>query len=490
MERSQSRRERFLAVGSLAATNAVFPAEAQRQLGDMVEQIARSDRNLQGIIGTEQSVPIKAGFAAEEVHAHSFNMQAMLERRMLRSYTDRYDEWASLGLRRNDSSADIVTRNLESGESVNTQVKYFKSAQDSANAMREMRDGAHHYRDADRFIGPSDQVAPDDGGMSIQDYARRAELKNQLTRPEVSEAAGHVRESVSDRLCMDGVESREVSYQEAQQVASGDYTLREAQNTEFLSNATFNNTVMAAGSAAVAAALIATVITSAKCCTALQKGEMTEGQVVLAIVRCTSTAAVDAALKASGAATAVAATTRYGLLPVMAQQSIGALLTRNIIVGSAICGVDLIQCLVRVASGKMTMAQLEERTGKNVFQTSAGVWGSAIGMHFAGGSALALAPLLGAYIGGLVSVTAMTVAVNRGIEHPYKRLVESNLALVLAQRVMTDTAIAFHEGQSAFEAFLCEEAALVQRFDANQTQISKDRQQVWDAIERLREENT
>jgi hypothetical protein len=71
-----------------------------------------------------------------------------------------------------------------------------------------------------------------------------------------------------------------------------------------------------------------------------------------------------------------------------------------------------------------------------------------------------LAPLLGAMTGGLIASMAVTIAVERGIEKPFRELIENTQALVAAQKIMQETAKAFAQGQAVFEAFLIEEHRL------------------------------
>ena len=138
----------------------------------------------------------------------------------------------------------------------------------------------------------------------------------------------------------------------------------------------------------------------------------------------------------------------------------------------------------------MTFAQVEERFGKNILQTGAGVWGSTVGIQMMGGTSLivggvALAPIIGALAGGLIAGIAISVAIERGIEKPFRELMENTQALAVAQQVMLETATAFAQGQAVFEAFLIEEYNLNVAFEKVMDSIEVTGVNMSHAIDRL-----
>ena len=171
-----------------------------------------SDHMLVDIAAKGQAIPIKAGFAAETLHAEIFDLDAILRESELRAFTDTH---AHSPLARNDPSVDIVVMRGDQ-KVLGAQSKYFKTADAAEAAFRERRDGMHHYKDADAFICPADQL------WGIKDKARRVELKNQQTRPSVAEDARYVRSRAIDRLDADGVHSRPVTKKDAEVIARGD----------------------------------------------------------------------------------------------------------------------------------------------------------------------------------------------------------------------------------------------------------------------------
>ncbi len=104
----------------------MFPSAAREQMAQMVETIARADENIAGRLATNQKIDVKGGFIAEEFHAETYNLDAILKGDSSRAITDRYKtEWHEQGLKGNDNP-DIVI--IENGEIVvKAQSKYMKT---------------------------------------------------------------------------------------------------------------------------------------------------------------------------------------------------------------------------------------------------------------------------------------------------------------------------------------------------------------------------
>lgn len=474
------------ALQQLGAVNAVFPEDAKSQMTEMLDQISRSDTNIRDIIGSGQSVPVKAGFVAEEMHAETFNLESILQRKSLRSLTDRYTEWKDLGLRGNDPTADVV---VSDGSQIlhRAQVKYYEDADHTANALREFRDGAPHYQEADSFVAPSDQISPQDGSTSIADHATRTELKNAQTRPEVADAARQVRERASDRVSVDGVESRPVSKAESRDVARGNEegtALRSEYQDSYMTQSTLHQMRRAAAAGAATTALVVGTLNTLRYCSLVSQGKLEPEEAVLQIVKSTALSSLDSAVKAAAGAGAVSVVTRQGS-QLLANQALGGLLAKNAIVGGAICGVDLVKCLVLAAAGRMTLGELEERTGKNIFTTGAGVAGSAIGMNLLAGSSVVFAPIIGALAGGLIGGLAMQLAIENHIEKPYQELMRNTALLEESGQAMRETAVAFVAGQHVFAAFLKREQEVEQQLTGAILRIDTAGDNMSQAIDRI-----
>lgn len=395
-------------LSTLAAANAAWSDSASKQMGSLVEEFASRSEHIQRVVGTNQTIPVKGGFVAEEMHTETFNANAILQGKAVRALTDNDAAWRDHGLITNDPLADIVT--VENGRVVDTsQVKYYQDSQHTANAMRETRGGKPYYGEVDSLVGPSDQVNPADGSPSIADIADKSRLRNQDARPHVSEAAGNVADKVTDRVkSSDGVESRPTTLREASDVAKdGDSgkELRNGYQGDYQTASTLQQMQKAAAGGAAISAIISGTLNTAHYLRLVKEGKISKEEAIKCIIKNTAVASADSALKAAAAAGAVSTVTRISAESV-AQQAVGGMLAARVVGGAAICAVDAIECMVLVAMGKMTPAQMETRVGKNMFQTGGAVWGSSIGISVVTslGASAGIATILGGMAGGSLLV--------------------------------------------------------------------------------------
>jgi len=472
-------------LGRIAAANTFWPDSANQQMMAMVDEIARRSDYIQDIIGTAQSTPIKGGFVAEQLHAETYNLQKIIENKLARAITDRDPEFSTFGFRYNDPTTDIAI--VDGGNVTHkAQVKYYQDSQNTANAMRETRDGIHRYENADSFIGPSDQVHPQDGSPSIADVAHRAKLKNAETRPDVAEAAERVEHCVTDRA--DG-SSRPFSKHETHQVAKNSHEgqeLRKDYQDGYMTKSTIQQMQRAAASAAGIAAIMAGTLNTVRYLQLVREGKITTSDAVVGIIKNTSVTAADSALKAGVAAGAVSVATRLSAETVAAQ-TVSSMVGKSGIAGAAVCTVDFIECMVMVAAGKMTPAEMETRTGKNVLQTTAGIWGSSIGISVATslGVTAGLATFMAGMAGGMIAGIAVSIAIENHIEKPYREIMMNTEILAETVAVMCSTAEAFSIGQKAFSAFLIEDAKLNNLTNNQLILVGKAGDRMKTAIDRL-----
>jgi len=407
----------------------IWPAQATEKIGQMLGEINQANSIMGNISGTAQNNAIKGGFAAETFHAESFNLDAILKDKDVRAFTDGF---SNTPIPRNDPMHDIVV--MKDGKQVlGAQLKYYKDADATQKAFRSSKDGVHRYEHSDVFLGPSDQI---DG---IQASAQKAVLKNKETRPHVSRAAEKVRVKTAGQLDVDGVQSTSLSKSEAEQIGAGTKSGKashEKMQTGYLNKATVQQSLRAAGSAAVITAVTAGCINAFQCIRQVKNGEVTAEQAATRILRDTAIAAADSALKA-GTATASVSMVVRSFPELFAGSAFQSSLVGGTVAGAAICAVDLVQCLVMVAAGKMTVAELETRTGKNVFQTGAAVVGSAVGGSI-GALGGPIGAVIGSVVGGMITSLAMSIALDNHVEKNFR------LTLAASEQVASN-GIAVHD---------------------------------------------
>ena len=482
------------AFDDLGAVQSVFPVEAKIEMAKMVEQIARSDSHLNKIINTDQGVGIRAGFAAEEVHAESFNLDSIVKDNKTRAYTDEYSEFYKHGYNNNDSNVDTI---LTKGNNVlhESQSKYYRNAEETAKTMRQLgKDGKPKY-DVDSQVGPSDQINPTDGSPSVSDHAKRTALKEEYkgTRPHVAKAARDVEKKATDRLQHDGVESTPLSKKEAEGVAKGDNEFRDQIHSKYQNKSTFKQMGKAATGAACISAVASGTINTVMYLKQVRDGKISEGEAVLKIMGETASSAADSALKAAANTGAQSMLVRHGSTEAakqMAKQGVRSLARTNVVSVAVICGIDLIKDMVLLSAGKIDSKQFEERNGKNLFQTSAGVMGASVGASMAGGvswtvGSVAMGPLLGGMAGGLIAGVAMSMAIENHIEKPFRELVDNTTAVEESMRVFQEVSNRLVKGQQVFQAALVEEARLDRQFASQLRSVDDAGRRMGNSIDKL-----
>lgn len=455
-------------LSNVSGASPVFPHAAKEQMRAMLEQIARTDKNLARVRSTDQSVKVRAGFAAEEWHAETFNLDAILKNDGSRAYTDKCREFGHAGHQVN-GTADVVV--FQDGQAVHeAQAKYYASAEKTYGEMRQVdADGVIKYEGMDSLIGPSDQVE------KVADIARRNRIKEEAkgTRPAVEKAAGMVEEKATATLKVGETESTPLSKAEAEALArDGAAKVKTTVEDRYKTASTLTKMQEAAAGAAAMSAIIAGTINIFTNVRLVREGKLEPSEAAIRIAAETAASAADSALKAAATTGAHSLLVRYGsqeLVRKLAGQGAAALVRSNAVSVAVVCTIDLIKDLVLFGAGRITASQLEERAGKGVLTTSAGVLGGTLGGLACGGMAsgvfvVGAVPLIGSIAGGLICSMAMELAVENGIEAPYRELVSNAVALRAAAQLLDEVARQILEGQVAFESALLKETALDERF--------------------------
>ncbi|WP_189451068.1 hypothetical protein [Cognatilysobacter xinjiangensis] len=454
-------------------TSYIYSREAAVEVGKMLQETGVTDELLRKITSTQQSLPCKAGFAAEVLHVESFNLDAILQDKSVRAFTDRHP---GTPIRTNDPTVDVLIQGGSSGPQ-KVQVKYYKTGEDTHKAFREVRDGVARYKDADSHLCPADQLG------DVQASARRTQIKEAAKRPEVAEAARHVETKSTSRLRHDGVESQDLTLNEAKKVAKGGSQADDvlaSRRDGFLDASLGKQAARAATSAALVTAVIAGSLNTIRCLQQVRHGGMEPGAAAKYILTQTALAAADGALKAAGATAAVSLTARG--LPALFQGSVfQSSLAAGGIAGATVCAIDLIECLVLVAAGRMSTAELEQRVGTNLFQTGSGVLGASIGAAL-GAPAGPVGILIGSVVGSLVASMAMTLAIDNHLEAPYRETVATATRLVESQQAMACSLAYLATAQESFAAFRVgmdqSERAFDERMRETHAQALRIRQQI------------
>ena len=152
----------------------------------------------------------------------------------------------------------------------------------------------------------------------------------------------------------------------------------------------------------------------------------------------------------------VGLTIRWIACPPVAPEVAGSTFQRSLstgaISGTAVCAVDAVQCIVLFATGKMGYEELETRTGKNIFQTSAAVVGASLGASIGalGGPACAL---VGSLVGGMITSLAMSIALDNNIEKSFQLTLASTEQIISTGITVYDSLQYLHRSQEYYADF-------------------------------------
>lgn len=174
--------------GGVAAGDAdAYAKRVESALEDVIAEMGRLADN-------EKGLHYAKGDVAEAWHAGTFNVDAV-----------RRGADGSAFAPRDASPVDVAVRGGGTAEAA--QLKYYRSPEDTAKAISHPK-----YADLEQKVVPSDQV---DG---VREAAARLAAKNVEKCPEVADSYGHTRDTVDDRLRLDGTESRPLSERESRDI--------------------------------------------------------------------------------------------------------------------------------------------------------------------------------------------------------------------------------------------------------------------------------
>ncbi|OUI78053.1 hypothetical protein HK18_10940 [Commensalibacter intestini] len=447
-------------LSNIIGTHPIYSHMAQEQMKSIINEVVKANNNISEIFKKSQNVDIKGGFIAEEFHAETFNLDAILKNKELRAYTDSVDSFKQAGYKKNDNM-DIIIQNGD--KTVKTaQVKYYKTAKGTHDALRKVnKNGEIKYEKVDSFVAPSEQVE------GIKDIASKNILKEQAkdTRHQVEKAVTGVKEKTAGQLEHDGVHSHELSKKEANGIARDGKNNKNKVKIEnqYKTQSTVNQMQSAAISAASMSAIIAGSINTISCLKKVHNKEISLDEAVAEISIETVKSAADSALKAAAVTGTKSLIIRYGSTATVeniAFNGLKSLAKSNSISVAVVSSIDLIKNIVSYAAGNMTKEELVDVTSKGVLTTSAGMFGSSLAIFAVGGfvtgSTLTAAaiPLIAGITGGIICSLALEIAVINRVDISYREIL-TNIQLqketieLLSQ--LSDNMI---KGQKAFYDFL------------------------------------
>lgn len=470
-------------VTQIAHLQPTFPEQAKRQMAELIEIIVKSNKNIDKILSTDQHFAVKGGFITEEWIAETFNLDAVLKGDAARALTDRYEgwsnfEWNGAQLGKNDIPDVIITRNDEVVKTA--QIKFYKSAEETARQMSEVKDGIPKYESIDVLVGPSDQInsrtqhVPDESQpvatTTIGEHAvaKKSALEAQNADPAQRRAWDNTANKNKDVVQNGEASSAPLDKEGSEVLGRGDKGELKDIEVLFKRRSTMQQMARAGINAAALSAIISGTLNSLRCIQLARDGKLTVREATLMIIGETAASAADSALKASVNTGVQSLMVRYGseqaAMQILARQGLKSMFKTSAVTAGVTCAIDLVKDLVWLGMGRISKEQLYERQGKNILNTTAGTIGATLGTAAAGGLATAFGlqgglsivamPIIGGLSGGLIAGLAMSFAIENGIERPYREIVENTTALCEATAVLDGVSQNMFKAQVLFSNYL------------------------------------
>ncbi len=462
------------ALNQSIAGNVLFSHSAKQQMAQLLNEQNETMQIIAGRLNTNQSNFVKGGFIAEEFHATTFNQEAILNGNTNRAFTDNRTGW---GLEKN-ANPDIIIRDNNGNIQSQAQSKYFKNSHDTAGALSEVKNGKVKYADNDTYLAPSDQV----NGVKTQSLKNIETNKSRNGDLIQREAFQQTHDKVKGTISDGKTSSHELTKKEADTLGSGDLKKIDKINAQLKTRSTVQQMQNAAIGAATMSAIVSGTINTVTYIQKVRNSEMTVEEATKAIFIETACSAADSATKASAVVGVQSLIVKYGtekvVVNTLAKQTLGAVARTNAISIAVLCAIDAIKDLVKLGSGKITKEEFEERQGKNILNTSAGVVGSSIGMVAVGGlgltgTSLAILSFAGAMSGGIIAGLAMSFAIENGVEKPYKELIQNTSLLNESARELEKISQNIFLGQVCFTKYFEEDVRLEKNIQQQFKNIDK-----------------
>lgn len=493
------------AFAQAAGIQPIFPLKAKQEMANMVEERCKSEDIYSKIISSNQSPGIKGGRAAEVWHKETYNLDAMVKEKGSRAHIDMdmqvnskgTSAWEESGLTNNDPATDIII--TKHGKVKHkSQIKYHTNAEDSANnmALLNRKTRQPKYAENDSIIGPSDQIE------GIKEYSHNKAIKESDKRPDVAEAHRMVEQKATDRLEHEGASSTPLTKKDADKIGTNKprgKELKKQVRGKYQTQSTIKHMGKAAIGAAASSAIFSGVYNIYHYISLVQQGKISEDEAVIKIVGETVSSAADSAIKAAANTGIQSMVVRYGTKEIVSQAAKSGfknMFKTNAVTTAVICSIDMAKDLVRLATGKITPQEFEERSGKGVLNTSAGIFGasigSAAGAHMIQTSLslgilgqVGIGALAGGMIGGLIAGIAMQFAIENHIEKPYRELVQNTETIRDSLKILQDVSSNILNGQIMFENFLRIEQAMNEEYMLIEQALEQSGKDMKRAIDRI-----
>ncbi|MBB4284972.1 GlsB/YeaQ/YmgE family stress response membrane protein [Roseospira goensis] len=479
------------------AVNPLFPNAAKQQMASLVEEIARSDENINTFLNWDTRSAQLGGHLAEEFHANTFNMDAINKDNAMRLETGLDNNLVPKNHEINDlvvNKDNIVARSAQS--------KYDKAPEVTAHDLSQLNfnNTAAKYSDVDVALVPSDQLS------AVKAYSQKrsedllqkaqqllesgAEPAEIATKKAEAEAYRLTAQKANDRIEHEGISSSPLSKKGANQLGDGNTSELDKFRSGYKTKSTLYQMKRSAASAAALSAIIVGTVNCSRYLKLVKDGKITTQEAVVKITGETAAASAASAINAAAVtgvhSTLVRVTGQQAVAP-LARQTLGVMFRSNMVTVGAVCAVDAVKDVVLMAAGKITLEELGERQGRGIMTTSSGVVGGSIGAAAVGAltTTAALPLMAGGLVGGVIGAVAMNFAIEKGIDGPYREICADLETLQDSAQWLDQVSKEFFNGQVLFEEFLKESHDLDGKIQRMQSRARQSTAQMRASIDKI-----
>ena len=288
--------------------------------------------------------------------------------------------------------------------------------------MRETKNGQVKYDQNDQYIVPLEQVE------DVKKAAHKTQTwENGKTEPrqEVVDATQQVQDKTTGQLEHNNVKSRPLTSEEAKELGKdgSNAETRKSYINKYETQSTLQQMKTAAIGAFAVSAAVSGIANTVVYAQEVKKGTLSPQEASYRIAMNLLLSGTDSAAKAAISAGVVSTLTRKGILT-----STSSALAKGGVTTSVQIAVDFAKNLVLFLSGKISLTELKERTAKECVFGPATLFGNALGTSIASslGFGSTASAILGGIPGGMLISTALQVAIENGIEKPYRELLANS----------------------------------------------------------------
>jgi len=356
-----------IVIGENVVFSRKFDMAVENAMEDMITQANRYKNN---------SLASVNGFVAETYHVGSYNVKSVLSRKNLIAFREK-----------NGNHGDYFIKDMKNGKIVQKgEFKYYSTSAKTENAMR-----GYGSR---KVIGPADQVE------EIKKIAKKRELSNKITRPQIAKEHKTVRNNVKDSIGNEDLHSTPKTLKESRRLTrrvqknklnSGDVL---PEINESVTMAFKSGFMEGAKNGAITTGVISAVSDVSD----VVNGKKSVKEAIKHSAVETAKGTLDSAVKSAAGSTAKAVS--KSLAEKTSSTLLKKTLNSSVPVAVAVSSVEIAKHAVDFATGKIDGREFSKKSSKSVAVTAGGYAGAELGAVIGTFICPGVGTAIGSFVGG------------------------------------------------------------------------------------------